>query len=274
MNTNIIKLIYRNSDLYRFNNVKMKDALIVKQYGGNDYFAPNMNHNLTIEYNNHKYIFEKSIVDDNHYILSSKDNDDCVSVIISKNGYAEIHGIGNYKSCLQDTNENVGSNLLKLTIKMLKKYKDKLKIKMITLTDNSIKACGKYSIYLSSMLVLLNGDTWYGKYGFRPIEYTSDNYRIDNFNNKKYEANKLIINKIKISDINLIKYIKLTQNDTLIKVTEHLIKEQPNMLLKQFLFNLLKDYDNTCKFFYTFYRQLYDDIGLKVFYKNQFGLIL
>ena len=41
--------------------------------------------------------------------------------------------IGNYESCLKDTNTNAGSHLLKLTIKMLQKYKDKYKIKKIIL---------------------------------------------------------------------------------------------------------------------------------------------
>jgi hypothetical protein len=67
---------------------------------------------------------------------------DCVSIIISKEyKLAEIHGIGNYKNCLQNSNTNVGSTLLKITIKMLKKYKNKLGINMIILTDNSIKIC-------------------------------------------------------------------------------------------------------------------------------------
>jgi hypothetical protein len=45
----------------------------------------------------------------NHYILYSKNEDDCVSIIISKDDRtAEIHGIGNYKSYLYDTNQNMG----------------------------------------------------------------------------------------------------------------------------------------------------------------------
>ena len=34
-----------------------------------------------------------------------------------ENKIAEIHGIGNYKSCLDDINTNVGSTLLKITLK-------------------------------------------------------------------------------------------------------------------------------------------------------------
>ena len=45
---------------------------------------------------------------------------------------------------------------------MLQKYHKKLKIKNITLTDNSAKYCknAKDSIQLSLMLTLLTGHTW------------------------------------------------------------------------------------------------------------------
>jgi len=68
--------------------------------------------------------------------------------------------IGNYESCLVDTNVNVGSTLLKITIKMLKKYKDRFNIDKIILTDNSIKKCGNKNIILSTMLILLTGNNW------------------------------------------------------------------------------------------------------------------
>ena len=57
-------------------------------------------------------------MDDDYYILFSKDEkEECVMIIISKEEKsAEIHGIGNYQSCFMDTNENVGSTLLKITI--------------------------------------------------------------------------------------------------------------------------------------------------------------
>ena len=55
------------------------------------------------------------------------------------------------------------------------------------------------------MLILLSGDTWYGKYGFRPYK---DNYDIN-----RYEKNIEIMNNITISDANILKYIKLTKKE-------------------------------------------------------------
>jgi hypothetical protein len=157
---------------------------------------------------------------------------------------------------------------------MLEKYKNKFNIKMIILTDNSIKKCGNIDIKLSLMLILLTGDTWYGKYGFRPIKITENSYSIDYNYNKYYEKNKEIINKTKISDINLLKYINLTKNDNLIKATDKIIKTHPNMLLKDFLSNLIKDYDKNCNLFILFYEKLYYDLKLFDFYKKLFGLFL
>ena len=67
------------------------------------------------------------------------------------------------------------------------------------------------------MMILLTGDTWYGKYGFRPYTRHSDSFILDELNNKLYEKNKKIFNEITISNINLIKYIEITENEKLIK---------------------------------------------------------
>lgn len=262
---NIKLIIYRNSDLYRMHNVKSVNALSNNQIDSS---------NLSVKYNNNTYIFEKSIVDENHYILISKNNDECVSVVISKDGFAEIHEIENNSSCLQDTNQNVGSFLFVVTIKMLIKYKNEFNIKMLILSDNRLKKCGEHNIILSQMLTLLTDDTWYIKYGFRPIIYENNTYKIDEIANKKYEKNKMIMNKIKIRDVYLIKYINETNNDKIIKATIQIIKNYPNMLLKDYLSNLLNEYDKTCIYFYQFYRKLFDDIGLTNFHRQQFGLIL
>jgi hypothetical protein len=149
---------------------------------------------------------------------------------------------------------------------MLKKYKNKLGIKFIILTDNSINKCNNHDIKLSNMLILLSGHTWYGKYGFRPYK---DNYDIN-----RYEKNIEIMNNITISDANILKYIKLTKNNDLIKSTKRLLKEQPDFLLKKYLSNLLSHYNETCNYFYLFYNELFNDIGLYNFHKYVFILEL
>ena len=267
MSIEIRRLLYKNSDLFRKNNVTLANILTVTQTGGNK--------RLSVNYNDNKYIFEESNIDDNHYILYSLKEEDCIVIIISKEDKtAEIHSIGNYKTCLRDTNSNIGSNLLKITLKMLQKYKDKLDINLIILTDNSIKKCGNNDIKLALMMTLLTGDTWYGKYGFRPIKTQNNKYILDKSLNKAYNQNKKIINGITISDINLIKYINKTNNNNLINATIKIINEYPTMLLKDYLSNLLSNYDKTCDDFSKFYELLYTKLALYDLHRDQFGLFL
>jgi len=264
----IKKIIYHSSYILRKNKIKTKDF-----FKNNNLIGGGKT--LSVSYDNIVYKFEESEIDDNHFILYSNEENplDCVSIIISKKDkLAEIHGISNYDKCLQNSNTNVGSTLLKLTIKMLKKYKDKFGISMCTLTDNSIKKCGKKNIILSKMLILLGGDTWYGKYGFRPydIQVKSMNKRT----NKEYEKNKEVIKKITITDINIIKYIEMTKKDRLIKDVKKLLLVEPNMLVTNFLYQFLKDYDKTCKYFSMFYEELFKDLGLTDFYRHSFALVI
>jgi len=114
----------------------------------------------------------------------------------------------------------------------------------------------------------------YGKYGFRPVKNLGDNYIIDEISNKLYEKNKKIINKMTITDIDLIKYIKLTKNEKLIKACEKIINSNQTMLLKDFLGNFIRNFDNNCLDFSQFYEQLFYKIMKYDPYRKLFGLIL
>ena len=122
------------------------------------------------------------------------------------------------------------------------------------------------------MMILLTGNTWYGKYGFRPYNNSKNiiNERLD----KKYNNNKIIMDVITIKEANIVKYIKMTGKESLIKSVEKLVKEQPNYLLKDFIKSFLEKYDKTCKYFLTFYEDLFDDIKLTNFHGGYFGLHL
>ena len=265
MNILLNSILIKNSNLLRKNKINLKILFDNIQIGGGK--------KLTVNYKSYEYIFNESKIADNHFILYSNNNDECIYIIISQDDkMAEIHGLGNYKSCLYETNQNIGSTLFKITLKLLTKYKDKFNINMIILTDNSIKKCNKYDIKMALMLTLLTGDTWYGKYGFRPIKSTNNNYIFDDFEYKKYEQNKRIMNSIKISNVNLIKFINITNNQHLIDATKKIINITPNMLLKDFLSNLLKNYDITCENFAMFYESLYNKISIYDPYRKFYGL--
>ena len=178
MNSKLKLIIYRNSDFIKSQIFKLN-----YQIGGGS--------KLTVEYKNNKYTFEE-IHDDNFYVLYSIDKNpfDCVVVVISKEfKIAEIHGINNIESFMIYSNTNVESKLLQITIMILKKYQHILDINYIVLTDNSLKKCNNKDIKLSTMLILLTGDTWFGKYGFKL--YDNSKNKLDYYLNKKYD--KIIV---------------------------------------------------------------------------------
>ena len=263
MNSKLKLIIYRNSCF-----IKSQIFRLDQTRGGKK---------LTIKYKNNKYTFEEAY-DENYYILYSIDKNPffiyCVAIVISKEfKTAEIHGINNFESCMIQSN----IRLLQITIKMLQKYKTKLDINYIVLTDNSLKKCNNKDIKLSTMLTLLTGDTWYGKYGFRP--YNISKKKINKKFTEYYENNKNIMNNITILQVNILKYIEKTENIKLIKATQKLLLTNPEMLLKDYLTNLLKQYNERCNIFYIFYEDIFHDIivdnnKLYDFHHNIFALKL
>jgi hypothetical protein len=286
----ILLVLYKNSNIIRYKKIRLKDLskTYLNQQGGTN---PSK---LKIQYNDYKYIFEKSKIDDDNYVLYATDELECVSIIINKSDkIAEIHGIGNYKTCVNTTlsNQSVGSLLLKITLKLLEKYKERFNITHIILADNSLKKCDNVDIELSTIMILLSGHTWYGnpknycecpknknfcnfclygKYGFRP--YDGYTYRLNTIKNKKYENNIKIMKTITISEANILNYIVLTNKKSIIKDVVKLLEQHPDYLLTDFIKSFIHNYDRTCKYFYLFYQQLFDDIGLTNFSGQVFGL--
>jgi hypothetical protein len=114
------------------------------------------------------------------------------------------------------------------------------------------------------MLTLLTGDTWYSKYGFKPVD---KKLKI------KYENNKKIMNTVILNDIDLIKYLKMTKLDkSVIEKSRQYIEKHKLLLVKNYLSKFLKQYDKTCEYFFDFYYHLSDDLGLYNFHRRTFEL--
>lgn len=264
----MLKYVYFNSKIIKhkyksFTNF-IKDSNLINQIGGNK-----LKVDYKIDDNENTYIFEKDDYSD-LYILSSFDKytKHCIVVSVDKtNRIANINELnGTTDNCLKSTNiKNSGSHLLKITLKMIEKYKDKLNINVITLSDTSFKFCGKHSLDLIYLSVLTSGETWYGKYGFRPVIEISNNngnninIKINNQLNDIYEKNKKIMDRLTITDINFIKYFIGTKLENTIK---KVIQEFPKMLIKDVVKRLLSQWDKTCDIFANIYINLFHDCGL------------
>ena len=227
---------------------------------------------FTIKYNNDKYVFQRFHDDKNKLVLYSYEvkKHDCVILVINKDKQIiEISSFGKYDKCFKQET-NIGSNLLRITLKMVEKYKDYFGVNKIVLSDNSDYKCKTgESIDMAKTTILLTGHTWYGKYDFRPID--KDDYSINKVGMKIYNNNVKIINTIKVGDIDLKKYLMKINK----KYPEELDKEtvksiinsvNKEKLLKTFLSQFFDKagFDDTCRYLKTFYEKLFDDIGLKI----------
>ena len=56
---------------------------------------------------------------------------------------------------------------------------------------------------------------------------------------------------------NINNYIRETKNEKLINAVNKLVSTNPDMLLKFFLTNFLKEYDKTCDYFIIFYDKMF-----------------
>ena len=145
----------------------------------------------------------------------------CLHISIDKDdNVAFISNISYYKECTfnVDGSENGkktsiglrtpggGGTLLRLALAFLTKHKKLFKINKIRLMDTSTYVCGKTKISLPLMYSLTHGDTWYGKYGFRPCDPITG--KIDKEMTKKYDKNKKIVMETKIRDTTLYGYMK------------------------------------------------------------------
>ena len=168
---------------------------------------------------------------------------------------------------------------MRLAIKYLKEKKEKYNINKITLLDNSIIQCeGTTKRFIFPILyTLTHGDTWYGKYGFKP--YDSYNNILHEKNYSIYLNNKEIVLTKKISDVSiLLEYLKKVDKfDKLsdIKKQEYVDnfhKEYDNLYIHEFFKMYIKDFTNNCKKLFKFYKDFAEKIGVKSLHSKAFYL--
>ena len=120
--------------------------------------------------------------------ITNKKHIECIIIFIdSSDRNAIIMNISNEKGCVQEgmIYREGGKILVQIAIKYLKTYKDKFNINRILLTDRSYVLCSnniidkskqviKHNMFLSDLYMLTHGDTWYGKFGFRPFDIVNN----------------------------------------------------------------------------------------------------
>ena len=233
---------------------------------------------LTIEYNNESFIFTK--LDDEYttiisYILQAK-NKEAECVVISIDKELKIASIDNISTDdLQCTNQQityVGTFLVELTIKLLKKYKDKFNITKILLSDHSSLYCNQIrkSISLADLYTLKYGITFYGKFGFVPFD-TESNKKL----NKKFNKNKEIIKNLKVKDSKLLYYLEKFQDKKKYNINKiiNYVKENENNLLSEIII-VLTNFSMIYEILNYIMPKIFNSNGLTSFNNISFELII
>ena len=134
----------------------------------------------------------------------------CATLLINPEGRGALQNMSFMSECMEPPYESEtggGSIILQLVLRIIEIHKDQYGIKQITVSDNSTKQCPgcQKEIILSDMYFLLHGNTWYGRYGFRPKK---DTYWYD-----AYIKNQQIINATLTNDVPLYDYISEVVNE-------------------------------------------------------------
>ena len=236
---------------------------------------------LTIEYNNESFIFTK--LDDEYttiisYILQAK-NKEAECVVISIDKELKIASIDNISTddlqCTKQQITYIGTFLVELTIKLLKKYKNKFNITKILLSDHSSLYCNQIrkSISLADLYTLKYGITFYSKFGFVPFD-TESNKKL----NKKFNKNKEIIKNLKVKDSKLLYYLEKFQDKKKYNINKiiNYVKENDNNLLSEIIIVLSskENFSMICEILNYIMPKIFNSNGLTSFNNISFELII
>lgn len=205
-------------------------------------------------------------------------NTQCFMAIKSAGStFIVIQGLENNEDCFKGERiSKRGTIMLEFLISYLKKKKEKLGINRIVLTDNSLKYCPECDkkLNLSEVYILSTGDTWYGKFGFRP--YNEEHDTPDEDMLSFYTTNKDIMNTIKMKNFDLIKLVKTKMNEKNEEIIERNLEfiqklqtEYPNTKLRKVL-KLISQED--CCLMAHMSKYIFRALGLTSFYKMTFYL--
>jgi len=239
-------------------------------------------------FENYDFVMYERKIEDG-YDISVRRNDDiedaqtCLHIMCnSKLGLAYLQNISYYKDCVKVGLQypGGGSVLLKMFLDFMRTNKDRYKIKRIQLKDNSMYPCKNSKIKFAIMHTLMFGNTWYGKYGFRP--YDPYENKPDEYGREKYNLNKLItkttmVKNTKLFDLlkDALKKAKPDYTDNKIKTFVDTFRQNyGSYSVNRFAQEFLAKYDMTCDVFYLFYERFADNIGLTNFFDRSFYLDL
>ena len=230
----------------------------------------------------------------------TKKKEECATIVIDKDTKTAIlHNMSLFEDCSQKITRSVdglmksikpqsglaqggiadGSKLLRFTLNLLLRYKEKYGFDKILLKDNSFLYCQSCSktVKLASLKMIMEGTTWYSKYGFKPYDPLTNQPSKSLL--KAIKMNDKILQVLETKDINILKItknmIKKEKNFNFdIDEIKRLIKEDP--LFRNFMIRLTKEFEKYCCLIVYIMNIIYEmpgkikllDFFGKVFYLN------
>lgn len=270
------------SKLFRLHNIKcnkddMDDIINGNSYIKRKYISDKSNivqYGSGEAYYNYKMKIKFYYTEDNYGTMFSlhneniEENHECIAITVSKelDGDAELNSISNEGKCMSDKGlfQLNGTQMLTIAIEFIKDIKNKYNIKRIVLGDRSRKLCGTVNLSMPILHTLMHGNTWYGKYGFRPMSRENDVVNIMD----TYSKNKQIYRRAKVKDINNLKrYIyEYFKSKKEVDREEHkniiYIYDMHNLetVLVSCFIKYLLDFGH-CEFIAYIYEKIFNDLG-------------
>lgn len=216
-----------------------------------------------------------------HVIIETDNGNECATIFIN-NGIAILHNMSYFKNCAKEGLRRPcgGNKLLRFTLNLIIKYKNKYNIKRVLLTDKSFIQCeGKSeTVKLAQLRQITHGQPWYYTYGFKP--YDSYKQKSSKSLDQAIIKNNDILKKLQTTDINIgeiigkaIRKEKIKDYDA--KELTRLVEKYP--LMKEFIIRLVQEYDKYCYILIHLLKVLYapeSKTGLTDFYSKSFYLDL
>lgn len=270
------------------------DTYDIAKYFNNSYSLVGGGEKLKMYYKGESFIIYKTKRNNNRQFHIYPNNDEkrhdyCIFIIFDLDEkFIRLDTIAYNKNCFSDINRLVfgekncnGTQLLKMALHFINTINKNYKLGCITLKDNAFKDCGDLKISVSRLHVLIDGNTWYGRYGFLPKDQLEN--KVDDDLLKKYKKNIKIIKKAKVSDIDFEniykkiysnkqneKYLKNIELNKLLKIT----KERKDDLMSNYFKNMLISFDIYCGLFYLIYMRVYNELELYDFHGKPFIMML
>lgn len=267
---------------------KNKELKFVYQKGGNKEKISLMETDFFYNVEYAKPI-DKNYSHNEVYLLTLNEGiNGCGLILIDKERKeANIQSVSDYSDCVScknpDLKYKVGAIMMQIIIHECKK----LKVRKITLEDNSKKSFTGSSIELLYYRTMAQGTPYYSKFGFKnsiPLKVReNENIWKQKPKIKKNKLIEILINNTPIHEKKLIDLFKkiltdykdnIVVSDFLIKIFDKAVKKENEITDRRNNGETIKNINSYARILYLIIKDLYIDVGYELLIDNKFMMFI